>query len=381
MQKKIITPLFYKIFYNIVYYVLFVFAVYWILFMPSASFCIGLPPGWENAVVLVEMQCGDMPSEPCPKIPPMPDGSPGPMMPDGKSGCLNFCKGPDDSCPINFLDFCHSPEDFCPVATGFIMEICNVTLLISNRHVLAAHQIGKPLFVRARLKSGKPIRLRVSEVHGHPNLNVDIAACQLRYSKSINMEDIDLGVIPEDLFRKNGKTCIAPLSSVRAGDQAVFAGFPLIIGGVRALVANQETPLIRSGIVSIVLPGDTQIGNISTHNIFLMDSWAFQGNSGSPVVIPPTIMGYKGDDRERKSAHLVGLISAFLDLNAPIEKAVVLGGVKAKINSGLAIVQSLDGIEDIAMQFKNAECISIENEKGNDQPSVQNTETPIKEKK
>ncbi len=39
----------------------------------------------------------------------------------------------------------------------------------------------------------------------------------------------------------------------------------------------------------------------------------------------------------------------------------------------------LDGIED-AMHLKT-QCISIENEKAEiDQPSVQNTETPIKEK-
>jgi hypothetical protein len=320
----------------------FVFAIilYVFLFDSIFAFCIGLPAGWDNAVVLVEMRCVDMPADNCQKILKMPDGSPGPMMQDGKSGCINFCKKPGDSCPINFLDFCKKPEDFCPVATGFMMDICNVTLLISNRHVLVAGKEGQPLFVRARLKSGTPIRLIVSEVHGHPNPNVDIAACRLRYSKSIKIEDIDLNIIREDAFRKRGKTCLAPLSSVSAGDQAVFAGFPLVIGGVRALVADQETPLIRSGIVSIVLPGDTKIGNITTHNIFLMDSWAFQGNSGSPVVIPPSLIGYQGDDRDRNSARLVGVVSAFLDLNAPIEKAVVLGGVKAKVNSGLAIVQS-----------------------------------------
>ena len=376
MQNRILILSFHKILCDSVFYALLAVTVCLILFSPSTSFSIGLPSGWDDAVVLVEMQCDDLPSEPCKKLPLMPDGSIGPMMQDGKSGCINFCKEPDDSCPINFLDFCKSPKDYCPVATGFLMQICKLSLLISNRHVLDASQMGKQLFVRARLKSGKPIRLKVSEVHGHPNPNVDIAACQLRYSKSVKMEDIDLRVIPEDAFRKQGKTCLAPLSSVRAGDQAVFAGFPLVIGGVRALVADQETPLIRSGIVSIVLPGDTKIGNTSTHNIFLMDSWAFQGNSGSPVIIPPYIMGYKDDDREKNSAHLVGVVSAFLDLNAPIEKAVVLGGVKAKVNSGLAIVQSLDGIEDIAMQFENAQCedVAVSN-----QSSSQDTEKPSSE--
>lgn len=149
------------------------------------------------------------------------------------------------------------------------------------------------------------------------------------------MEDIDLKFIPEDAFRKQGRTCFAPLTFIRPGDQAVFAGFPLVIRGVRTIVADQETPLIRSGIVSIVLPGDTQIGKITTHNIFLMDSWAFQGNSGSPVIIPPSLTRYQSDDRIRKNARLVGVVSAFLNLNAPIEEAVIIGGVTARVNSGL----------------------------------------------
>jgi hypothetical protein len=180
------------------------------------------------------------------------------------------------------------------------------------------------------------------------------------FPKTIKEEDIVLGIINEDAFRKQGKTILAPLNSVRAGDQAVFAGFPLVIQGVRALIADRETPLIRSGIVSIVLPGDTHIGNIYTHDIFLMDSWAFQGNSGSPVIIPPSIMGYQGDIRDRNIAHLVGVVSAFLDLNAPIKKAVVVGGVQAKVNSGLAIVQSIEGIEEMALLFKDAKCSEVE---------------------
>jgi hypothetical protein len=232
---------------------------------------------------------------------------------------------------------------------------------VSNRHVLAAAeaQNAKPLFVRARLKSGEPIRLIIGELHSHPNPNVDLAASRLRYLRSVRREDIIVGIIPEDAFRQQGKTVLGPLGSIRAGDEAVFAGFPLVIGGVRALIATRETPLIRSGIVSIVLPGDTRFGERVVHDVFLMDSWAFQGNSGSPVVIPPSFVGYQGDDRARGDARLVGVVSAFLDLNAPIEQAVVAGGVRAKVNSGLAIVQSLEGIESMAEQFEGAKCVPI----------------------
>jgi hypothetical protein len=281
-------------------------------------------------------------------------------MPDGSSGCINYCKAPADSCPVQFLDFCKDPKGYYPIATGFTVKLCGIAMLISNRHVLNEALSGARLFVRARLKTGEPIRLYVAETHGHPDPNVDLAACRLKIPRNIKEEDIDIGFIAEDAYRKQGRSTLAALDYVRAGDEAVFAGFPLVIGGVRALVADRETPLVRSGIVSIVLPGDTRFGDKTTHDIFLVDSWAFQGNSGSPVVIPPVLMTYNNDKRERNSAKLVGVVSAFLDLNAPIEHAVVVGGVRAKVNSGLAIIQSIDGIEDIAQQFEGAECIPIE---------------------
>ena len=339
---------------------------------------IGLPPGWDLAVVLVEKRCSDMPSVPCTSVVRMPDGTPGPPTVDGNSGCVNFCKKPTDSCPVDFLDFCKVPVDYYPVATGFTLQLCGVSMLVSNRHVLAEAQTPTSLFVRARLKSGEPTRLSVGKLHGHPNPNVDLAASRLRYSKSVKQRDITIGVIPEDAFRQQGKTTLASLSTVRAGDEAVFAGFPLVIGGVRALVADREVPLIRSGIVSIVLPGDTRFGEKTVHDVFLMDSWAFQGNSGSPVVIPPSLTGYKGDDRERRSARLVGVVSAFLDFNAPIEKAVVVGGVRAKINSGLAIVQSLEGIESMAEQFEDAKCVPIADTKPDEPTEEPKAEAPVK---
>lgn len=348
------------------------------LLQSAASDGMGLPEGWEKAVVLVEVKCADLPSVPCSAIPSLPNGEPGPLMPDGKSGCANFCIKPTGSCPVQFLDICKSPTGYAPIATGFIMQICGVTVLVSNRHVLAEAEGRKQLFVRARLKSGEQMRFLVGEMHGHPNKDVDIAVAQLQYDETqIKSDDIVVGVIPEDVYKQQGKTCLASLATIRAGDQAVFAGFPLVIRGVRGLVANQETPLVRSGIVSMVLPGDNKIGERTFHDIFLMDSWAFQGNSGSPVVIPPSPIGYQNDQRERNSAHLVGVVSAFFDLDAPIEQAVIVGGVKAKVNSGLAIVQSIEGIELLVQQIKGAKCNTIPGS-GPEQTTQPKAETPVK---
>lgn len=329
------------------------------LFMqPNISQSMGLPSGWEKAVVLVEKRCTDLPAVPCANIPPLLTGEPGLVMPDGKSGCAAFCKAPTNTCPVQFLDLCKRPTDYYPIATGFTLHMCDVSILVSNRHVLAESESGSQLFVRGRLKSGEQVRLLIKNVRGHPNKNVDLAISQLLYPRLVKNQDISIGVIPEDAYRKQGKTTLGALRAVHAGDEAVFAGFPSILG-VRGLFADKETPLIRSGIVSIVLPGDSRIGDKTFHNIFLMDSWAFKGNSGSPVVIPPSVIGYEGDNRDRKNARIVGVVSAFINLDAPIEQTAIIIGVKAKVNSGLAVVQSLEGIEDMVNQFDGAKCIPI----------------------
>jgi hypothetical protein len=279
-------------------------------------------------------------------------------MPDGSSGCASWCSLPAQVCPLDNVDYCKAASDYFPGATGFLVEMCGKSLLVSNRHVL---DIGVPLFVRTRFKeSGDPLRLSVGEVRAALDSNVDLAVASVRGPRFLRAGDLQIQAIPEDKLRAEGRTALAPLDSIHPGDEAVFAGFPVSLAGVRDLVKNRETPFVRSGVVSIVLPGKNEVRDATLQDVFLVDSWAFQGNSGSPVVLVPNFMTYQGEERSsRGEAKLVGVVSAFIDLNAPIEKAAVVRGVSAKVNSGLAVVQSIEPLEDTVKQFPDAKCEPI----------------------
>jgi hypothetical protein len=334
-------------------------------------FGLGFPEHFDSAVALIEKRCADLPSVGCWNTIKNPDGSDGSLVSALKE-CQPYCTTEASSCPLSYLPFCPTPDDFFPIATGFLLQLCGFDpVLVSNRHVLVSEEAISDVYVRARLSNGDAVRLPLKLLRGHANPHVDLAVGLPAFPAGglPAGQKVTIGHIPEDETRRDkGSSWFRPISHLRAGDSAAFAGFPLAIGGVRALLADRETPLIRAGIISLVLPGTTKIGSYTFHDVFLMDSWAFQGNSGSPVLIPPVMNAYVGDDRERDRAFLVGVVSAFIDFDAPIERAVVLGGVRAKINSGLAVVQSLDGLEDVVATLPGARCVPL--------PTLTATRTP-----
>lgn len=329
------------------------------LSLTSAAHGLGLPPGWEKAIVLIEAQCSASKMVSCAEFPLMPDGSTvGPAMPDGSSGCKAWCDLPAKECPVaGNLDYCKSPTDYFPDATGFLIQMCGGSRLVTNRHVL---EPAAPRAIRVRSAAGAPVWLEIGAVRFPADANIDLAIASIRKPAS-GFKDLPLqvGIINEDALRAQGKTALAPMSDSRPGDDVVFAGFPASIRSVRRLFQDQETPLVRSGIVSLLLPGTHEIGDATVQDALLVDSWAFQGNSGSPVVLPPSLINYDSDDRDRKQAKIVGIISRLINLHAPIDKAVVVSGVATRVNAGLAIVQSLDSLEETIRRFPGAKCEPI----------------------
>jgi hypothetical protein len=238
--------------------------------------------------------------------------------------------------------------DFCPGATGFLMQICGKTLLVSNRHVYSEQKA--PLFVRFKKKNGDDVRFPIGlEWRGHPNESIDIAASTIQVPDGMSADDLNTTSFNEDKDRtaQNPQSFIMKFADVRVGDDVMFLGFPTSIPQIREILKNKSTPLLRSGVVSLKLPGETKQSGLTAKDVLLIDSWAFQGNSGSPVFYRPTIGSYSNDrpHLNRSRPYIIGLISAFLPWPAP-------GGV----NSGLAVVESGDGIEQTAAQFPGAKC-------------------------
>jgi hypothetical protein len=245
---------------------------------------------------------------------------------------------------------------FCPGgATGFLMHICNKTLLISNRHVFSSGRPG-PLFVRFKKKNGEQHRFAIGRNwRAHPDNWIDIAASAIELPSGMSMTDFidqyETASFNEDTGRTSNtpSTFFMSLDDVRVGDDVMFLGFPLSIPEVQEILKTKSVPLMRSGVVSMKLPGNTKLLKTTVNNVLFVDSWAFQRNSGSPVFSRPTIGSYEGDrpHLKRSRPFIIGIISGFLPWP-------VVSGIG--VNSGLAIVESAEGIEPTVEQFPDAKC-------------------------
>lgn len=105
-----------------------------------------------------------------------------------------------------------------------------------------------------------------------------------------------------------------------------------------------DAPIFRGGVVSQKFPGSTRLkmdgGVRDLKDIFLIDAWAFPGNSGSPVFLRPSALRYTVD---RPNVNLTRPYIAGV-------QGAAMGG------TGLTIVYGADGIEAVAAQFPDAKC-------------------------
>lgn len=308
---------------------------------------IGLPKDWEKAIAMIEYL--RPPGKTCDKKETTTDRT-------------------DKSKPQE-----SDQPDYCTGATGFFMTICGRTLLFSNRHVFRkaeAEQIA--LFVRLRDKSDELVRLPVGKTwKAHPDVRIDLAASLVSIPTGIQQEDLLIYWFNEDQDRKSEEptSFLLSLVQLRPGDDILMVGFPSSIPGVGRIFEASDEPLFRAGVVSTTLPGETTIDKEPVKDVILVDSWAFQGNSGSPVFLLPSFFHYRGDDRpgvKRNRPYIIGVVSDFLAW--PAETGLRLKQRARKItadtNAGLAIVQSADGIETVAKEFPGAACVEIPTSSG-----------------
>jgi hypothetical protein len=235
------------------------------------------------------------------------------------------------------------------------MRICGKTLLISNRHVYSAHPGS--LFVRFKNKTGEHEHFPVGrQWRAHPDNSVDLGASTIQLPSGMSIDEFrskyNTTSFNEDLDRvaKTPASFFMSFDDVRVGDDVMFLGFPTSIPEVSEILKSRSIPLLRSGVVSMKLAGETKLSTLSVRDVLLVDSWAFQGNSGSPVFSRPTIGSYEGDrpHLQRARPYIIGVISSFFPW------PVIAG--QFGVNSGLAVVQSAEGIETTAAQFPDAKC-------------------------
>jgi len=301
------------------------------------ALAVGLPPRWEESVVLIE--AARIRGQTCP--------------PNPRKTTTNSA---DKSTPLE-----SKQPDHCPSATGFLMQICGMSLVFSNRHVFeSAEKINRPIFMRVQNVRGEHVRLPIGRKwHHHPDDAVDVGASLVDIPKGTSQKDLKLTFFNEDRDRTAEKptSFLLKIEDLRAGDDILLVGFPSAIPAIQEILEVEDRPLLRAGIISMVLPGETVIGRQSRRNVFLVDSWAFQGNSGSPVFSRPSFLRY-GDDRSNVNfnrPYIVGVVSSFLNWDAGIRPLATRGEV-ATTNAGLAVVQAADAIEEVAAVFPEAVC-------------------------
>jgi hypothetical protein len=293
------------------------------LIFPAIVSAVGLPDGWEKGVYLIQRQrekgksCDDK------RVSPMEEA----LLPQ-------YCSGE---------------------GTGFLMNFCGKTLLVSNRHVFLSN-FPEPLYIRVRRKTGVEEFFRIGrEWRGHPDPLVDIAVATIELPLGMSNDEYmaiyDTTAYGEDTDRRAEKPSSVFMSfkDIRVGDDVLILGFPVSIPSIAEILKTRAIPLLRSGIVSMKLPDETKVSPSTTlKNVVLVDSWIYHGNSGSPVFVPPTAVMYKNDrpHLQRNRPYIIGIVSSFLGWpDRP-------GGV----NSGLAVVESADGIEKAAAQLPGAKC-------------------------
>lgn len=206
------------------------------------------------------------------------------------------------------------------------------TFLVTNKHVLDA---GISAIRFNRIADDCPeissIAVPTSEWAVHPR--ADAAAIPVSSTGSI-MDKRDLGyetflgdvTTPTDEERQH----------IVEGNGVFVLGFPLGLVG-----KTRNYPIVRQGIIA-----RTQDWIRGDESTFLIDSAAFPGNSGGPVILKPENVAVHGT-RTTTHALLIGMISGYIPYQ---DVAVSTQTGKARIifeeNSGLAEVIPIDVIKE-----------------------------------
>lgn len=171
-----------------------------------------------------------------------------------------------------------------PHGTGFLyFDSALGNCLITNRHILAGRDsiyIRYNLSERQRTDSSSEFHREICYLKdtagnylwaGHKNPRIDVGAVKLRVPSTVDARRFDSERLKS--FR-----------DIRVGERVYFYGFPLLLYG---LEGQGDYPILRTGIISFRSEHLTYLSRqIIDSGVFLIDGFSFQGNSGSPVIIP-----------------------------------------------------------------------------------------------
>lgn len=170
----------------------------------------------------------------------------------------------------------------------------------------------------------------------HPDKYKDIAVCPIHHQQMLEMGMKFLG--------PNISCNISKMIEigVSEGDPVFVPGFPM--GNIPI---NKESVIVRKGSIARI----QDVFHRKQH-CFLLDSFIFPGNSGSPVFSQPYMNAIRGT-KNINQTWLLGIVQGFLPY---VDEAKSAQTGKTRVifteNSGLALVHPMDYVEEVINIYK-----------------------------
>ena len=231
-----------------------------------------------------------------------------------------------------------------------------VIYLVTNHHVIDEHiaATNGPLSVRLNRKSSGTVQeydfpLVVDGLptwHAHPDPVIDIAVVRL------NGPWLEQMGIKFDYFHSDFDT----LNRVKAKELGLSEGYGVFVLGfpMNLVGTQQDYVVVRQGSIARVRDA---LDAPATVKSFLIDSFIFPGNSGSPVVLRPETFEaqFPGEKPPIRSAFLLGVVSGYLPYtDIAISLQTKHPRVTFEENSGLTEVFPADCIDETIQDWNPA---------------------------
>lgn len=172
------------------------------------------------------------------------------------------------------------------VGTGFLVHNDRgIVFVVTCRHVV---EHTPQSYITFKIKEADailalPIGSEKFHFLYHDNPAIDLAISAI---PSISGATLDYYAIGLDMFMVT--------DSIYEGENILFLGFPMAIGGEKA------TPVCRSGIVALKKESEYS---------FLIEGNAFPGNSGSPVFLKQSVFNFRSKSIGKATIpYLIGII-------------------------------------------------------------------------
>ena len=245
---------------------------------------------------------------------------------------------------VTFILIESGHSDLVPIGTGFFVGIRDSTdpgltwgYFVTARHVLTRPTDGHlwpEVFLRVNKQAGGIHTGRLAlvaegpdkSVFFHPDSTVDLAVVPI----VPDVEQYDFLVIPDSMITSRDK--FADLGVVEGADVFFIGLFTLYLGEA------QNYPVVRFGRVALATTEKVSWNGLLM-DLYLMETFAYGGNSGAPVFF------YLGVDRQPGSIfvgtpelYLAGvMMGAFQDVT-PVYELEAAGKQVSLSNMGIAAV-------------------------------------------